>query len=239
MNKSLFTNITAGFLVVFGLASNVTYSHDIFIIGLFALSGAITNWIAVHMLFEKVPFLYGSGVVENRFEQFKGAIHFLMMNEFFTKENLEKFFESELTDTKSHFDFSSLMNKTDFSPAYESLKSAVMESSFGSMLGMFGGEAALEPLKEPFTLKLQAAITGIVHTQEFQKTLHENLSSSSVSDDIYEKVSGIVNKRLDELTPKMVKEIVQKMIKEHLGWLVVWGGVFGGLIGLISTIVGI
>ena len=239
MNKSLFTNIAAGFLVVFGLATQGTYSHDIFIIGLFALSGAITNWIAVHMLFEKVPFLYGSGVVENRFSEFKNAIHYLMMNEFFTKENLEKFFESEITDEKSHFDFSSLMEKTDFSPAYESLKSAVMESSFGGMLGMFGGEAALEPLKEPFTLKLKSSITKIVHSQAFQKTLHENLSNSSVSDDIYEKVSGIVNKRLDELTPKMVKEIVQKMIKEHLGWLVVWGGVFGGLIGLISTIVGI
>ncbi|HIC12831.1 MAG TPA: DUF445 domain-containing protein, partial [Sulfurimonas sp.] len=30
-------------------------------------------------------------------------------------------------------------------------------------------------------------------------------------------------------------EMVQKLIKEHLDWLVVWGGVFGGLIGLISS----
>lgn len=239
MNKSLLTNIIAAFFIAYGLATNVTYSHEIFIIGLFALSGAVTNALAVHMLFEKVPFLYGSGVVENRFVEFKKAIHFLMMNEFFTKENLEKFFESELTDEKSHFDFSGLLEKTDFSPAYDSLKSAVMESSFGSMLGMFGGEAALEPLKEPFTLKLKSAMTQIVHTDAFQKTLHQNLSSSNISSDIHEKVSAIVNKRLNELTPKMVKEIVQKMIKEHLGWLVVWGGVFGGLIGLISTFVGI
>ncbi len=28
------------------------------------------------------------------------------------------------------------------------------------------------------------------------------------------------------------------MIKEHLGWLVVWGGVFGGVIGVISTFIG-
>jgi len=25
------------------------------------------------------------------------------------------------------------------------------------------------------------------------------------------------------------------MIRRHLGWLVVWGGVFGGLIGLVVT----
>ena len=34
----------------------------------------------------------------------------------------------------------------------------------------------------------------------------------------------------------MVKQIVQDMIRHHLGWLVVWGGVFGGLIGLITSI---
>jgi hypothetical protein len=29
------------------------------------------------------------------------------------------------------------------------------------------------------------------------------------------------------------------MIKEHLGWLVVWGGFFGGLLGLILSPVGL
>ena len=31
--------------------------------GLFALSGGVTNWLAVHMLFERVPLLYGSGAL--------------------------------------------------------------------------------------------------------------------------------------------------------------------------------
>ena len=39
----------------------------------FALSGGITNWIAIHMLFEKIPF-YGSGVIPKRFEEFKTGI---------------------------------------------------------------------------------------------------------------------------------------------------------------------
>ena len=34
----------------------------------------------------------------------------------------------------------------------------------------------------------------------------------------------------------MVKEMIQTLIREHLGWLVVWGGVFGGLIGAVSSI---
>ena len=234
MNKSFITNIVALILTLSGFFLEI---NELFMIGLFALSGALTNAIAVHMLFEKVPFLYGSGVVENRFSEFKEGIYSLMMNEFFTKENLQKFFEDEITSKKSHFDLSPILEKTDFTPAFESLKQAVMESSFGGMLGMFGGPAALDPLEEPFVEKLQGAIVSISKNDSFQNALHESLGSSNVSDDMYEKVGSIVNKRLNELTPKMVKEIVQKMIKEHLGWLVVWGGIFGGLIGLVSTLV--
>jgi len=232
MNKSLATNLIAIILIIFGILQK---ENIIINIGLFALSGAITNWLAIHMLFEKVPFLYGSGVVQNRFKEFKLSIHTLIMQEFFTKENLDKFFTNELKNDNK-FDLSSLIDKTDFSSAFESLKSAVMESSFGSMLGMFGGEAALEPLKEPFEIKMKSAINKIVHTNTFQKTLKETLTSSTISQDIQDKIQNVVYERLEELDAKMVKNLVQNMMKEHLGWLVVWGGFFGGLIGLISSL---
>ena len=63
------------------------------IMGLFALSGSLTNWLAIHMLFDKVPFLYGSGVVPNQFEEFKIGIKFLLINEFFTRKNVESFID--------------------------------------------------------------------------------------------------------------------------------------------------
>jgi len=234
MNKSLATNLIAFLIVIVGfLAQN----NIILTVGLFALSGAVTNWLAIHMLFEKVPFLYGSGVVENRFEQFKSSIHNLIMEQFFTKENLKKFFKSEFIEDDKKFDFTNLINGTDFSIAFESLKSAVMESSFGGMLGMFGGVQALEPLKDPFEEKMKKAINEIVHTDTFQTTLQKSLGESDISEDIYSKINIVVEQRLNELNPKMVKELVQTMIKEHLGWLVIWGGVFGGLIGLIGSFV--
>lgn len=233
MNKSLVTNLVALILVDIGY---FTDNSLILTVGLFALSGAITNWLAVHMLFEKVPLLYGSGVVENRFEQFKVSIHTLIMNQFFTKENLDKFFTSEM-QTNKKLDLSHVIEKTDFTIAFENLKSAVMESSFGGMLGMFGGVAALEPLKEPFEKKMKASINTIVHTDTFQGLIQETLKSSDISEDMSNKINEVVIKRLDELNPKMVKELVQAMIKEHLGWLVVWGGVFGGLIGLLGSFV--
>jgi len=88
VNKSLTTNFIALVctLVGFFLSNPIVYT-----VGLFALSGAITNWLAVHMLFEKVPLLYGSGVIPARFEDFKIAIRQLMMEQFFTKENIDRF----------------------------------------------------------------------------------------------------------------------------------------------------
>lgn len=234
MNKSDITNIFT--ILLLGLGYSLE-NHVLFTIGIFAFSGAITNTLAIHMLFEKVPFLYGSGVIEQRFEEFKSSIHALIMNQFFNPENLKRFFEDEMSSVKNTIDFEKILNKTDFTPAYDSLKDAILESPFGGMLSMFGGVAALEPLKEPFIKKLQSSIIKISQTDSFQNVLNETMKSDELNEDIHEKLSLIVNKRLDELTPKMVKEIVQEMIKEHLGWLVIWGAVFGGLIGLISTLI--
>ncbi|MEA3513526.1 MAG: DUF445 domain-containing protein [Campylobacterota bacterium] len=231
MNKSFLTNIITIIIIVLGF---LTQNQLLLTVGLFALSGAITNSIAIHMLFEKVPLFYGSGVVENRFEEFKSSIHSLIMNQFFTKQNLDNFFKDEL-ETNKKLDFTNIINKTDFSIAYESLKSAVMESSFGGMLGMFGGEKALEPLKEPFEEKMKKSINEIVHTDTFQKMIQETLQKSDISEDMIKKIDSVVVKRLNELNAKMVKELVQDMIKEHLGWLVVWGAFFGGIIGLFSS----
>ena len=234
MNKSDITNIITVLIMAYGYSNG---NDTIFMIGLFALSGAVTNTLAIHMLFEKVPFLYGSGVIESKFGSFKTSIHNLLMNQFFTKEHLTKFFQTEVNSAKNTIDFEKILNKTDFTPAYDSLKEAVMQSSFGGMLGMFGGEAALEPLREPFVKKLQNSIITISQSDSFQSVLNEALKSEDLSSDVYDKLSKIVTTRLDELTPKMVKQIIQELIKEHLGWLVIWGAVFGGLIGFVSTLV--
>lgn len=230
-NKSFITNAIATLLI--GLSFLTTeFSSLLLFTGLFALSGALTNLLAIHMLFEKIPFLYGSGVIPSRFESFKEAIKNLMMNEFFTREQLEKFFKDE----EKKINLEPIIEETDFTPAFDALSKTVMESSFGGMLGMFGGEAALDGLREPFSLKMKSAVIKIVNSTAFNETLQTHMQSSSLNDDMLKSIENVIDTRLDELTPQMVKEIIQKLIKEHLGWLVVWGGVFGGLIGLISSL---
>ncbi|MER2493196.1 DUF445 domain-containing protein [Catenovulum sediminis] len=234
MNMSLITNLLAASVTLIGY---FTQQDIVFSVGLFALSGAFTNWLAVHMLFEKVPGLYGSGVIEAKFDNFRTAINNLIMTEFFNHENIDKF----LTDQQghaSHFNFAPVIEQVDFEPAYDSLVATINESKFGSMLAMFGGSSAIEPLKEPFITKLKGKIIEISQTEEFNELVRDSLEKPDVIEELKDKVSNIVSTRLEELTPKTVKEIVQKMIREHLGWLVVWGGIFGGFFGLLAGLLG-
>ncbi|MFA6191421.1 MAG: DUF445 domain-containing protein [Sulfurimonas sp.] len=230
-NKSFMTNAIA--LALFGFSFFIEGEFKTYLLyaGLFAFSGAVTNQLAIYMLFEKVPFLYGSGVIPARFEAFKSAIKNLMMSEFFTREQLDNFFKSE----EKKINLQPIIEETDFAPAFNALSKTVMESSFGGMLGMFGGESALEGLREPFSLKMKSAVISIVNSEAFNQTLQNHMQSSSLNNDLLESIEKVIDARLNELTPQMVKEIVQRLIEEHLDWLIVWGGVFGALIGIVSS----
>ena len=234
MNKSLITNLIAIVLVIAGFVSPV-YSEILLSIGLFALSGAITNWLAIHMLFEKVPFLYGSGVIPNQFEDFKSGIKNIIMLQFFTTENIKRFIQSEEKSAKKALDFTPVLDAVDYDNIFQKLIDAINASSLGAMLNMVGGAEALEPLRQPVSEKMRTALQEIAQSERFQAAIHQSLSTEKLSADISEHIELIVDARLNELTPDMVKNIIQHMIKKHLGWLVVWGGVFGGLIGLIAS----
>ncbi|MBB1291676.1 MULTISPECIES: DUF445 domain-containing protein [Pseudoalteromonas] len=231
MNKSLITNVIAGILVVAGFLFDQAI---VLSIGLFALSGAVTNLLAVHMLFEKVPLLYGSGVIQLKFAGFKVAIKNLILTEFFSEQKI-----SQLLGNKNiNVDLQPVINEVDLNPAFDSLLDVIEHSQFGSMLAMFGGSTAVEPMREAFIDKMRGSLLNMSETDEFKSLVNEKLTQSGLaSDSLFNTVSGLVDERLDELTPKMVKDIIQTMIREHLGWLVVWGGVFGGLFGLIAAII--
>jgi len=231
-NKSLVTNLIALLIIVLAYLLDYDILKSI---GFFALSGAITNWLAIHMLFEKVPFLYGSGVIPQRFEEFKASIKTLMMEQFFTVENIEQFIEIEEQQGDKVLNLDPLLKVVDYDKIYEGLVAAIMESSFGSMLQMMGGEEALAPIKDPFTLKMQQTLAEMVASDNFKAALQQGLDAHKIGEDIKGKIEIVIDKRLSELTPEMVKEMVQAIIREHLGWLVVWGGIFGGLLGAMFS----
>lgn len=231
-NKNFATNLVATLIIIIGYQSPY-YSALILSIGFFALSGALTNWLAIHMLFEKVPLLYGSGIIPNRFEEFKASIKGLMMQQFFTQQNIQQFLIGEQQSSEQLINLEPILGAIDYDRIFNGLVESIMESSFGSMLQMMGGEEALIPLKEPFTKKMNAILHQTVESDAFQQALNQGLNTQQISDDILNKIETVIDARLNELTPQLVKQMVQKIIHKHLGWLVVWGGVFGGTIGAL------
>ncbi|OAI10873.1 hypothetical protein A1507_21255 [Methylomonas koyamae] len=230
MNQSFLTNFISLLVIGVGYLSPY-YAETLKAIGFFAFSGAITNWLAIHMLFEKVPFLYGSGIIPARFEEFKASIKALMMEQFFTVENIEQFIETEERQGGRILNVEPLLGAVDYDKVYDGLVSSIMASSFGGMLLMMGGEQALLPLKEPFCEKMQHTLRDMVDSDTFKSALQNGLNAHKIGEDLTGKIEAVIDKRLGELTPQLVKEMVQSIIKKHLGWLVVWGGVFGGLLG--------
>ena len=232
LNKNIITNLLALIVMLVGWHWQLPI---VLSVGLFALSGALTNWLAVHMLFEKVPLLYGSGVILIRFEQFKTGIQQLVMQQFFNADNIQRFMQQQ-SDSLS-FDLQPVIEQTDLSPAFDSLVTVVDQSSFGSILAMVGGTEALLPLKQPFIAKLKTALADVVQSADFKQLVLAQLNKPEQSQELQQQVQTIVESRLQELTPELVKDIMQSIIRQHLGWLVVWGGFFGGVIGLIAALI--
>ncbi len=232
-DKALITNTLALVIVLIGLLMPGE-SHLVLAVGLFALSGALTNWLAVHMLFEKVPFMYGSGVIPSRFEEFKVAIKTLIMKQFFTEANLKRFIADEEASIAQWLKPGKLVDNINYDTLFDRLVESIMASSFGSMLEMIGGAEALQGLKDSFIEKIKLSLNEMVESESFQKSVVDSIDTDSLGEDMAQKIESIVDRRLSELTPELVKQIVQEMIKEHLGWLVVWGGVVGGFLGLLA-----
>ena len=226
MNKSLITNLFSILIIIVGYIYQENYPF-IIITGVFALSGSITNWIAIHMLFEKIPLLYGSGVILDKFEDIKLGIKNLILQELFTETQINNF----LLDNKVSAS-ETIINKIDFDKVFLGLVEAIEGSQLGGMLAMVGGRKALDPLKDPFTKKLKIIIEDFVT----ENTSNENSSETTAS--LLLKIENILDTRLADLSPEDIKIIIQKMIKEHLGWLVVWGGFFGGFLGLVLSPIG-
>ena len=178
------------------------------------------------MLFEKIPLIYGSGVVQNNFDQFKIAIKGLVLEEFFNRDNVLGLLSN--TETQNASGISGFINPNRI---FDEFVEAIQASSLSGMLAMVGGVAALEPLRTPITEKFSKLVL------EVEQRIKEKSIDMIGSDTFFSDIESLIDARLEQLTPKYVKEIISKMIYQHLGWLVVWGGVVGGIVGLIVSLI--
>ncbi|KAG9395625.1 hypothetical protein J8273_2820 [Carpediemonas membranifera] len=209
----------------------------IFNAGLFGFSGGVTNSIAIKMLFDRVPFLIGSGIIPRKFKLIRTTIRNVIINTFFDTKFLADYVRRQSGIMLEAIDIeakiSALINSRRFDSLLDSMIAALSSRSEGMVLEMVAGGA----WEEKFKRELKPLIVGM--TAEFTPMLVNAVDPVKlISEDVIKtQLEKLMDTKLQELTPTTVKHLVEDMIRSHLGMLVIWGNVFGTLFGVLAMII--
>lgn len=204
--------------------------------GLFGFAGGITNWLAIKMLFDRVCNLPGSGVIPMRFKEIRQVIKDTIMKTFFDGPYLEQYMDKKMASLAGELDVGAKIKEMLEKPEVDAMITKALEElggkPEGTMIMMMGiMPIQLKPLITPFMSSMADDIGPLLGRMFDMKSVMS-----------VEKLRGeidlLMTEKLLELTPKMVRDLLEEVMRKHLGWLIVWGNVFGGLIGLVSTMAG-
>lgn len=105
LNKGSVSNLVTFSVMIVGFILRAVTDDDsasgefarfVLFAGLFGFAGGITNWLAVKMLFDEIPLIYGSGVIPRRFKEIRSTVKYTIMNTFFDLDNLDRYMKQKL-----------------------------------------------------------------------------------------------------------------------------------------------
>eukprot|EP00004_Rigifila_ramosa_P002908 TRINITY_DN12971_c0_g1_i1.p2 TRINITY_DN12971_c0_g1~~TRINITY_DN12971_c0_g1_i1.p2 ORF type:complete len:294 (-),score=80.97 TRINITY_DN12971_c0_g1_i1:48-929(-) len=233
-NLATFACLVLGILLVWWTKSSLA-SRYILEFGLFGFAGGITNWLAVEMLFEKIPFLYGSGVIPTRFKEIRETVKNTILKTFFDPVFLERYLSQKAdqlkTSSKLQEQLQALLESPAMMETIERQVAGLETRPEGMVFAMMGVPlASLTPVISAFVRGMaQEAVPQLVARLDPMKLV----SIETVRNEL----DALMTTKLQELTPELVKQLLEEVMRKHLGWLVVWGNVFGGLIGIATITV--
>lgn len=213
--------------------------------GLFGFAGGFTNWLAVKMLFDRITIpgtsigLIGSGVIPRQFKAIRRQVKDTMMKTFFDEDYLEDYLRTRSKSLLESIDIGQKIGDMLSKPGMDEMLTEKFTElaakpegmMLNSMAQMFGGMAGLVPMVKPMLVGFGKEMGG-----EFAKRfdIMEVMSVAQVRGEI----DALMEEKLLLLTPELVKGLMEEVIRNHLGWLIVWGNIFGGLIGVVSLAAG-
>ena len=209
--------------------------------GLFGFAGGFTNWLAVKMLFDKIPFLYGSGVIPRQFKEIRETVKTTIMATFFDQQYLGTYLNDRSKDLLAKIDVKDRIQKIVDDPETEGLIADELSKLATTPEGAF---LAMVPMMMPgMTMRTIAAMMkkplgGFATKMAEKLTTSFDITEFVSVDNVRQEIDALMTEKLAELTPPIVKKLMEDVIREHLGWLIVWGNVFGGLLGIISQLAG-
>lgn len=256
MDKGSVSNLASAALFTAGVVMPEGWARQaVLATGMFAFSGGITNALAVKMLFDRIPGLVGSGVIPARFQEIRAKIKQLILEHFFSESYLRQYLAAEkggirleryvqakggssrgpLAQTlEAHWD--RLASPDVLRPLVDEQLERLMDSSVGGFLMMLGPDAVKPPVHQfvaGLVGGLKQRVVGLADgIQPAGGQLPVELDEDALIADLRPKVDHLLEKKLEELDAETVKRMMEDVIRSHLGWLVVWGNVFGALLGL-------
>ena len=105
----------------------------------------------------------------------------------------------------------------------------LMRSPQGMMVKMVGAKT-VKPLVVQFVVGVGQQAAPLLAAELAQPGIEVGALRAQVDE--------LLTAKLEELTPERVKDMMEEVIREHLGWLIVWGNVFGGAIGVVARALG-
>ncbi|KAJ6236010.1 hypothetical protein M0813_28286 [Anaeramoeba flamelloides] len=199
-------------------------------IGIFGFAGGFTNWIAVKMLFDKIPFIYGSGVILRKYVELRRIIKSAVLMNFFDKVHLSGYLENKVSKLLKKLKVDTELKEILESPIVDKLIDQKIEQ--------------LETKTEFEMLKMMGIETGnlksiiVVFILEFASNLGPIFKSLTQTntfnvEKIRNEIDTLMEDRLKDLTPQIMRKLMIDMLRSHLNWLIFWGNVFGAVIGLL------
>ena len=165
----------------------------------------------------------------HRFREIRATIKDLIMTHFFGEEYLHRFFEqhgSQLTGGVSlEKELTDLLASDQADEAIEAEIENLKQGPMGMMVTIAGNDM-LKVIIKQFMGGLVTRVAPVAEARLRAKTVDVPALRG--------QVDRLLEEKLEELTPEIVKSMMERVIRDHLGWLIVWGNVFGAAIGLLA-----
>lgn len=203
-------------------------------IGVFGFFGGIVNWLFIELLFRKIFCLYGSGVIMNYYDDIISGLRSIVLDILFDSSKLKEFFsgKNKKIQTMLQLDqqFEALLKSEATQIVINKKIAELISSPQGYILVNMG--VNIDQLKNVIKNHVDSFIKDI------SKTINERLRVPGITDGgLKSEIISILEPRLVRLNPTEVNKIVAVMLRKHLSWLIIWGNLFGGLLGLLSEVV--
>ena len=190
------------------------------------------------MLFDEIPGVYGSGIIPKQFRQIRATIKEMIMDTFFEPSFLKKQLSQKLGGLvqpeviETHL--LAVLDSDEFSQMVDQKMEELSATPMGAMVKMAGITAdSLKPFLKPFIKGISTKVAPMIG-----EIVNGGSGAGSPIMRLRDEVNRLMEERLKELTAQRVKGLIEAVMRAHLGWLVVWGNIFGGLIGVISEAAG-